>query len=283
LGIAVVSVAAIGAGVYFWEAGTERQAPHAARAPQPTEQQSAEVPQPSQKAAEVQEPPPAASTPSGIRHPLPAIPPPATLEGKPVPPLIDSDQAVQEALAGPLGGRSVGDLVISRDIARRIVATVDNLPRQKVGTTLLPVKTPPRNLITTRKADVVTLSPANYARYAPYAKLAQAVDVRQLVALYVHFYPLFQQAYEELGYPKKYFNDRLVEVIDDLLAAPDVHGPVKLVQPKVMYEFADPELEGLSAGQKVLIRMGPANAGAIKAKLRELRHELGVDGPPASR
>jgi hypothetical protein len=267
-------VAAIGAGVYFWEAETQRQAP---QAPQPTQQQSAEAPQPSQDAAEVHEPPSAASTTPGIRHPLPTIPPPPGLEGKPVPPLIDSDQAVQEALAGPLGGRSVGDLVISRDIARRIVATVDNLPRRKVGTTLLPVKAPPRRLITTRKADVVTLSSDNYARYTPYTKLAQAVDVKQLVALYVHFYPLFQQAYEELGYPKKYFNDRLVEVIDDLLAAPDVHGPVKLVQPKVMYEFADPELEELSAGQKMLIRMGPANAGAIKAKLRELRHELGVD------
>jgi hypothetical protein len=114
-------------------------------------------------------------------------------------------------------------------------------------------------------------------------KLAQAVDAKQLVALYVYFYPLFQQAYEELGYPKKYFNDRLVEAIDDFLAAPEVSGPVKLVRPKVMYEFADPALEALSAGQKILIRMGPENAALIKTKLRDLRRELGVEGPAAKK
>ena len=160
---------------------------------------------------------------------------------------------------------SLGNIVISQDLARRIVATVDNLPRQKAGTKLLPVKAPASSFVTSRTGQVLTLGPANYARYAPYVKLAQAVDVKQLVGLYVYFYPLFQQAYEELGYPKKYFNDRLVEVIDDLLAAPEVNGPVKLVRPKVMYEFADPELEALPAGQKVLIRMGPENAASIKA------------------
>ncbi len=276
MGIAIVIVAAVGGGVYFWEAGTQREAP---QDPQPTQQQSAGVPQPSQQEAELQEPSPTASAPPGIRHPLPAIPPPAGLEGKAVPPLTESDQAVQEALGAPLGKQAVGDLVISKDIARRIVATVDNLPRQKAGTQLLPFKTPARRMLTTRKGEVVTLSPANYARYTRYVRLAQAVDVKQLVALYVHFYPLFQQAYEELGYPKKYFNDRVVEAIDDLLAAPDVHGPVELVRPKVMYQFADPELEELSAGQKVLIRIGPQNAAAIKAKLHELRRELGVEGP----
>ena len=279
-GIALIIVAAVGAGVYFWEAGKQQQA---RQEPQQTQQQSADIPQPPQQEAELQEPSAAASTPPDRRHPLPAIPAPASLEGKPVPPLTDSDQAVQAALAAPLGRHSVGDLVISTNIARRIVATVDNLPRQKAGTTLLPVKAPARRFVTTRKANVVTLSPANYARYTPYVKLAKAVDVQQLVALYVHFYPLFQQAYEELGYPKKYFNDRLIEVIDDLLAAPDVHGPVKLVQPKVMFEFADPELEDLSAGQKVLIRLGPENAAVVKGKLRELRRALGVEGPAASK
>jgi hypothetical protein len=65
-----------------------------------------------------------------------------------------------------------------------------------------------------------------------------------------------------------------VQVIDDMLAAPDVQGPIKLTQPGVFYEFADPSLEQLSAGQKVLIRMGPKNAALVKSKLRELRSEI---------
>ena len=38
-----------------------------------------------------------------------------------------------------------------------------------------------------------------------------------------------------------------------------------------MYTYADPALEARPAGQKLLIRMGPENAAAIKAKLTELR------------
>ena len=59
-----------------------------------------------------------------------------------------------------------------------------------------------------------------------------------------------------------------------MLAAPEVQGPVKLTRPKVFYQFADPELEALPAGQKILIRIGAGNATKVKAKLREIRSEL---------
>ncbi len=96
----------------------------------------------------------------------------------------------------------------------------------------------------------------------------------KLTQIYINYYPLFQSAYEELGYPERYFNDRFIEVIDHLLQAPDIRGPVRLVQPKVYYKFADPELEKLSAGQKILIRMGIENSIIIKARLRVLRQLL---------
>lgn len=82
----------------------------------------------------------------------------------------------------------------------------------------------------------------------------------------------------DLGYPKAYFNDRLIEVIDHLLAAPEVPAQTKLVQPKVFYQFADPDLETRSAGQKILMRIGNENAARIKAKLREIRSELTRSG-----
>jgi hypothetical protein len=44
------------------------------------------------------------------------------------------------------------------------------------------------------------------------------------------------------------FNDRLIEIMDHLLAAPEIEGPIELVQPKVLYRFADPELEKRSWG-----------------------------------
>ncbi|RPJ48250.1 MAG: DUF3014 domain-containing protein, partial [Betaproteobacteria bacterium] len=75
----------------------------------------------------------------------------------------------------------------------------------------------------------------------------------------------------ELGYPKGHFNDRLVAVIDHLLEAPELKTPVALVRPKVLYLYADPELEARSAGQKMLMRMGAEHAGRVKTTLREIR------------
>jgi hypothetical protein len=103
--------------------------------------------------------------------------------------------------------------------------------------------------------------------------MLERVDAKQLAGIYLRYYPWFQQAYEELGYPKGYFNDRLVAVIDHLLAAPEPSGPILLTQPKVLYQYLDPQLEALSAGQKTLVRMGPDNARRVKARLRELRRD----------
>jgi len=75
-------------------------------------------------------------------------------------------------------------------------------------------------------------------------------------------------------YPKQYFNDRLIVVLDDLLAAPDIKESVRLAQPGVYYLFADPDLEGRSIGQRILMRTGSNNEAIIKSKLREIKQEL---------
>jgi hypothetical protein len=122
----------------------------------------------------------------------------------------------------------------------------------------------------------------NAARYEPFVRLIEEVDLRRLAAAYVQLYPSLQRAYEELGYPKRYFNDRLVDVIDLLLATPEpasaakvhlptLNGPVQPQRPWVLYEFDDPQLEALTAGQKILVRMGLRNERRVKARLAELR------------
>ncbi len=188
-----------------------------------------------------------------------------------LPSLEASDAPLHTALAA-LGGAQGLDAVLRPDmLVRHIVVTVDNLPRKRVAIELRPVRPVPGHFGVAGDEQASTLDPANYARYTPYVKLVQQIDLQQFSALYFHYYPLFQQAYQNLGYPNGYFNDRLVAAIDDLLAAPDLQGPIPLVRPNVMYLYADPKLEELSAGQKALVRMGPANASIVKARLRELR------------
>ena len=120
----------------------------------------------------------------------------------------------------------------------------------------------------------IVISPDNAGRYDAGVAALQALDMRQVAALYRRFYPLFQQSYEDLGYPGRYFNDRVVGVIDHLLQTPVPETPPLLVQPKAMYEYADTSLEARSAGQKLLIRMGPEHAAAVKAQLTALRAEI---------
>lgn len=211
-------------------------------------------------AAPIAAPAPAGTdAPPAVRHPLAAAPEPS------LPALEHSDAMARESLIGLLGGKAFDELVIPVQLVSRIVATVDNLPRPTAPRRAIPLAPVPGAFVA---------GGANEARYAPYIRVLEAIDARSLVQRYVRAYPLFQRAYEELGFPGRHFNDRLVEAIDDLLAAPELSAAPELVQAKVLYEFADAGLEQRSAGQKILLRMGTANAQRVKAKLGEIRREI---------
>jgi len=226
--------------------------------------------------ARVEAPAPAPSAPASPRYPVPA----AEAPPKPLPPLRESDVAILEALSAVMGSDTVRNFLHAEDVIRHAVATIDNLPRKAYAARLNPVRPPGGLLATTGSDDTLAIAPANAARYAPYLRVLDSVDASRLAALYTRFYPLFQQAYVDLGYPDGYFNDRLVEVIDHLAATPQVPGTLKLTAPHVLYEYADPQLESLSAGRKLLLRMGPENAARLKARLRDFRARI-VAQPPA--
>ncbi len=251
--IAAVLLVAAGAAWYFW--------PH--RVPPP----------PPPAPAAVSEAPPASAPAQEAEQHYPLEPAPAPQE-KPLPALKESDGGLREAITKVVGADAFERYFVPEQIVRRIVATIDNLPRKTYAQRLSPVRPAGGLLVVQGPEDDLVIAPGNAQRYAPYVKLVQSLDARQVVAVYRHFYPLFQQAYVELGYPNGYFNDRLVQVIDHLLATPPVEGPIHLVVPHVLYQYADPELESLSSGQKLLIRMGRENADKVKAKLREIRAQL---------
>jgi hypothetical protein len=219
---------------------------------------------------------PAPAAEPATRYRLAEAPPEAAAS---LPSLERSDSMLRDSLAGLMGRRAFEDFVLPDRLVRRIVATVDNLPRRTAPRRMIPLNPVPGGFVTAgAREGEASMDPANFDRYAPYVRVLEAVDVRALVKLYVAAYPLFQRAYEELGYPGEYFNDRLLDAIDDLLAAPELAAPAALVRPKVLYEFADPDLETRSAGQKILIRMGTQNAQKVKAKAQEFRRALLAEG-----
>jgi hypothetical protein len=217
-------------------------------------------------------------TPQANPQPQPAIrhlletPQP---EAAPSLPTLDhSDALARRSLVELLGDKAFADLVVPSLLIRRIVATIDNLPRPTAPRRVLPLNPVPGAFVASEEPNDAVIAPANFARYAPYVRVMESVDSRALVYSYVRAYPLFQRAYEELGYPGKYFNDRLMQAVDDMLAAPEIDTPIEVMKPRILYEFTDPDLETRSAGQKILIRMGKENALRVKAKLWEIRREL---------
>ncbi len=193
---------------------------------------------------------------------------------QPLPELQQSDKTVGEVLERLFSEQNLGRFFLLEHIIERFVVMVDNLPRQDLPVSHRPLKKISGKFLVQKKAGELTIASANYDRYTPVIRLLEKADAQQVVTVYATFYPLFQEAYAALGYPDRYFNDRLIEVIDHLLQTPIVQDPVRLIQPKALYLFADPALEDFSAGRKVLIRIGSGNAERIKQILRVYRKQL---------
>ena len=189
-----------------------------------------------------------------------------------LPPLEESDRYFALQLID-IFGPELETLLTDEALIDKSVAAVDNLMQSRVAEKIRPVGRLPGSFVVTRAGDngPFYLSPDNFDRYTALADMLTGADVDELVTAYRRFYPLMQEAFTQLGYPDAYFNDRVVAVIDHLLATPEPVEPIRLVQPHVLYQFADPELEALSGGQKLLIRMGPEHAARTRAFLAELR------------
>lgn len=222
---------------------------------------------------------PEPTPPTEPRYPLPSLESAATESEQPttqpLPSLGESDGPIIEELAALAPAQPIKQLVNTPDFIRRVTAIIDNLTQDKLPLRLMPVKGPGGELAANQQSEeLYLLDSANDARYEKYVNLFETLDSKQLAALYVRYYPLFQQAYRELGYPSGHLNDQLIGVIDHLLATPEPQEPIQLIRPSVYYKYADAKLESLSAGQKLLIRMGKGNATRVKNKLRQLRAEL---------
>jgi len=223
------------------------------------------------------EPASVASVPA-IRNPIDP-----SLAGSAPAPSGDTQALWKHGLVELLGQSAVTRFVQSEDFSRRLVVTVDNLARAHAAPRLWPVNPTPGRFSVTGNGELRTIAPENAGRYTPLVSLITQVDARQAAALYARMYPQLQKAYEEQGYPGRYFNDRVIEVIDHLLETPEppaagplmqlteVKGSVPSTQPWLRYEFADPDLQSLSSGQRILLRVGPTHRQALKGKLAELR------------
>lgn len=199
--------------------------------------------------------------------PAPVIPP------EPLPQLNESDAEIRQALAGITGEEPLAQYLVMDQVISRVVASIDSLSSRQVPVHINPVMPAKGTFLVDEEGESIIMSERNFARYDGFVALLQNMDTGLMMTFYRRYVPLFQQAWEENGGLGS-FEYRMLEVIDELLQAPDITGPVYLTKPEAVYLFEDPELEAMTAGQKVLVRMGRENAGEVKKKLEEIKEEI---------
>lgn len=215
-----------------------------------------------------------------------AQPAAAPAEAAPAPPAHPVSRVeIPAALEAFLGGKAMTTYVQLDDFARRLVATVDNLGRAHAPAAVWPLHPAAGRFTVDESSGSRVIAAENAARYAPLVLVAETIDAGQAADLYLRLYPVLQQEYRQLGFPDGQFNRRLMEVIALLLATPEpeqppqltlveVKGPIVPQQPWLRYEYADPALEQLTAGQKILVRVGLVNERRLKKKLAEFREAV---------
>ncbi len=177
-------------------------------------------------------------------------------------------------------GRSLSDhaqyakWLTSRGLIRRVVASVDNIANGESPRAHFDFFKTDQKFKILIKDDKTFIDPASYNRYNTAADVFNSLDTTGCMSLYRQLKPAFQEAYKELGYPQKDFQETLQKAISNLLAVPVVEGNIEVRKKILSYAFVDSELEKMSEAQKHLFRMGPENIKIIQDKLKDFAAAL---------
>jgi hypothetical protein len=206
-------------------------------------------------------------TPAEVAAPEPA---PAPEPEQPLPPLAESDPFVRERLEPmdlPEPWLEQGDYV------RRLATLAENAARGELPRRQLAFLAPREPFAVVRENDRIFIDPASYDRYDFYVNEVVSVEPSRLATLLDTLNPLVETALAEIGVDAP-SGEVFAAAVREVLAVPVLEGRVEVVQPNVMYQYADPELESLSPLQKQVLRMGPENVQRLQSYVRRVAEEM---------
>lgn len=208
--------------------------------------------------------------------------PPAAVPNLPA--LEESDDHVRGRAAGLSPAPSFAEWLKQEYLIQRLAAAMSMIADGKVPRDTFSAFAPKGKFRTVKKDGRTVVDPAGFARYDAFAAMVAGVDAVAAAAVFEELLPLLDIAQRELG-ERSTADARATfrAAAEELLAAPALEGDAALVEGKkgLGWAYAEPGLEGRSAAQKQLMRMGPKNQAAVQAKLRALLLALG--GPAAAR
>ena len=259
------------AGTYFYTS-TNPVSPQPITAVEPSDELTTDTPPviAEQAGTTVDQPPvpPQLSEPVIIEPVVNA--PPAKL----LPSLDDSDPLALESAQQLSWLSSYGAMLNTKDIIRNFVTFIDNLARNELAAKFSPLIKPTAKFSVIERDGELYLDPDSYQRFDIYVDIINSINVEFALDLYGTLKPLFEAAYQELGYPADAFDSTLDQALENALMAPIIREKIQLVAPSVMYKFSDPTLEQLPAAHKLMIRMGPQNMIKLRPKLQQIQAAL---------
>lgn len=239
------------------------------RPPEPVQQESESLP--------VIREPAVVDTPAEV----PATPEPLPVTREPVqevvelPTLNASQPFVMEEITVMESGEQIAAYLTGDDLIRKFVVFADNVREGSLPQLDYPIRRLPQPMAV-RELDenLYEMQEVSYRRFTPLVDALAALNPAQGIALYETIKPLLADAYAEIGYRNRDFDEVVTGAIDEILQARTAQGPFQLIKPKAMYIYADAEIEAMSPVEKQLLRMGPENAEKLKATLRQYRDLL---------
>lgn len=222
---------------------------------------------------------PAAAGPrQAVAHDAPVRPLGTNAAAIDVPPLDQSDALVRELVKHITSNPRIVAWLASDGLIRTFTVAVQNIAEGTTPAARFRAVRPASGFETLSRGGDLHVAPRSYQRYDDLADAAASIDAAGAARLYTTLKPRFEEAYRDLGFPDTSFDRTFERAIVSLLRTPESDGAARLEPKGIVYGFADPALEGLTAAQKQLLRTGPRNVRIIQASLRQIALALGI--PP---
>jgi hypothetical protein len=162
------------------------------------------------------------------------------------------------------------------DLIRRLAVVIDNAPRGEYPRRQLGFLAPTGKFQVVERGEQLFVDPLSYSRFDIYLDLLENIEPQALADTLSLFQPLVSESLTELGNQQS-MATQIHVAISRITELPELPEQVELVQPKVFYEYADPDLEALSPLQKQVLRMGPVNVHRLQVYLRALQVALAAN------
>jgi hypothetical protein len=209
-----------------------------------------------------------------VPAPVAAPAPEAKPAEPPLPSAADLDALVRGRLAHASSLPEFAAWLREQDLLRRFVVVVNGMASGDSPRAAVAFLAPGGAFQVRQKAGRTFIEKKAYARYDVIGKVVGSLNADVLASAYQEVQHLAARIHQESAPPGSSFDTTLRRALEQVLAVPVLDGDVEVQTRGGLYVYADPQLEGLTAAQKHLLRMGPANLRLIQGKVREVSQRL---------